>query len=366
MKTKKLLITLSALLASFLVGGIGLGNDSGIFDTVPSDGALAAPNLTVTIDGAKVTLSWNKVTGASDYVVHYAQKPYDNPNTIKTIDVGDKTSASYDLSPGDTYHIAVKACKDSGLDCSNYSTIHDVIIPLASTFKNSLGQEFKLIPAGTFMMGDVGDAPDYGDDEFLHQVTLTQSFYMQTTEVTQAQWEAVMGNNPSYNQGCPNCPVEGVSWYNVQEYIAEMNKRGEGEYRLPTEAQWEYACRAGSTTAIYNGNLTNVGCEYEPNLAAIAWYCYNSKVSYPVAQKIPNAWGLYDMLGNIEEWCQDWYGPKYYYEAPGTDPPGPSSGLERIVRGGDTGSIGAIVRSSFRWGRLPDQKGSGFRLLRQP
>jgi len=211
MKTRKLLITLCVLLTAFLFGGIVLADDSGISDSVTSDSALEAPKLTVKIEGTKVSLSWNKVTRATDYVVHYAQKPYDNPDTIKTIDVGDKTNAVYDLSPGSAYHVAVKACKDSGSDCSGYSIIHDVKIPLVSTYKNSLGQEFKLISAGTFTMGSPPDEPGRNDwfvenMETQHVVTLTKPFYMQTTEVTQAQWAALMGSNPGGDSGCPPLP----------------------------------------------------------------------------------------------------------------------------------------------------------------
>jgi len=302
MKAIKHLITLGVLLAAFLVGGVALANDSSVFDSVSSDSTLAAPKLTVTINGTQVTLSWSKVTGATEYEVHYAQYPYDNPDTIKTIDVGDKTSASYELTPGCAYHVAVKACKDSGSDCSDYSNIHDVIIPPSATFKNSLGQEFKLIPPGTFSMGSPSDEPGRGIGEDQHQVTLSTSFYMMTTEVTQAQWEAVMGSNPSYFSGCPTCPVEWVSWDDVQSYITKMNLRGEGTYSLPTEAQCEYAARAGSTTAFANGEITELVCEYDPKLDAIGWYCYNSdSKTHAVGQKSPNAWGLYDMSGNVME-----------------------------------------------------------------
>ena len=124
----------------------------------------------------------------------------------------------------------------------------------SSTYTNSLGQTFKLLPAGTFTMGSSSsELVSESDERPQHQVTFTQPFYMQTTEVTQAQWEAVMGSNPSYFSGCPTCPVERVSWDDVQTYISYMNTRGEGTYSLPTEAQWEYAARAGSTTAFYNG-----------------------------------------------------------------------------------------------------------------
>jgi formylglycine-generating enzyme required for sulfatase activity len=176
MKTAKLLITLYVFLASFLFVGMALANDAIFFNSVNSNSNLAAPNLTVQIDGWKVTLSWGKVTGATSYVVHYAQKPYDNPDTIKTIDVGDKTSASYVLSQGDAYHVAVKACNASGFYCSDYSIIHDIVIPIVSSFKNSLGQEFKFILAGTFMMGSPSDELGKSSNETQHQVTLTKSF----------------------------------------------------------------------------------------------------------------------------------------------------------------------------------------------
>ncbi len=366
MKAIKLLITLCVLLTAFLVGGIALANDPSVFDSVSSDSKLEAPKLTVTITGTKVTLSWNKVTGATDYQVHYAQYPYHNPDTIKIIDVGDKTTFSSDLSPGDSYHVAVKACDAEGFYCS-YSNIHKVIIPPFSTFKNSLGQEFKLLPAGTFTMGSPSDELGRDSDEIQHQVTLTQPFYMQTTEVTQAQWYEVMGSKPSYFSECSTCPVEMVSWDDVQSYITQMNLRGEGTYSLPTEAQWEYAARAGSTTAFCNGGITETQCGYDPNLNAIGWYCYNSdRKTHPVAQKTSNAWGLYDMSGNVYEWCQDWYGN--YSSSAVTDPTGPSSGSARVSRGGAWYYYAEYLRSATRNHLIPADRFSflGFRLLRQP
>ncbi len=197
------------------------------------------------------------------------------------------------------------------------------------TYTNSLGQTFVLIPAGTFTMGSPSNEPGRYSDETQHQVTLTQPFYMQTTEVTQAQWETLMGSNPSRFSGCPTCPVEQVSWNDIQEFITKLNARGEGKYSLPTEAQWEYAARAGSTTAFYNGGITETGGGYDPNLDVIGWYYYNSNSkTHPVGQKAPNAWGLYDMSGNVYEWCSDWYGT--YPSTAVTDPTGPSSGSSRV------------------------------------
>ena len=374
MKKINLSITIGILLTGLLVGGIAFAPDSLGFNSVTSDGTLEAPKLTVYIDGNEVTLLWTRVDGATDYVVHYAQYPYDNPDTIKTI-VGHHFIATYELSPGSAYHIAVIACKDSGSDCSDYSNIHTVNIPLVSTYKNSLGQEFKLIPAGTFTMGSPpNDNPldfSFPEEKPQHQVTLTQPFYLQTTEVTQAQWESVMGKNPSHFRDCSTCPVETVSWNDVQSYIAKMNKRGEGTYSLPTEAQWEYAVRAGSTTELYNGAITSEYpyCDYDPNQDAIAWVCNNSgDKTHPVAQKTPNAWGLYDMLGNVWEWSQDWYDSKYYTSSAVTDPTGPSSGVWRVLRGGGWATDVSGCRSACRLSQFPETRIAmiGFRLLRQP
>jgi len=209
----------------------------------------------------------------------------------------------------------------------------------------------------------------YSDEGPQHQVTLTQPFYMQTTEVTQAQWEAVMGRNPSHFSGCSTCPVEKVSWNDVQDYITQMNLRGEGTYSLPTEAQWEYAARAGSTAAFYNGGITETECGYDANLDAIGWYCYNSdSKTHPVAGKASNAWGLYDMSGNVYEWCQDWYSSSYYTSSGVTDPTGPSSGSTRVARGGFWSNGARSCRSAIRNSYFPDNRyySLGFRLLRLP
>jgi len=223
-------------------------------------------------------------------------------------------------------------------------------------------------------MGSPTDEPGRDSDETQHQVTLTQAFYMQTTEVTQGEWEAVMGSNPSFFSSCgDDCPVEEVSWNDVQDFITEMNKRGEDTYRLPTEAEWEYAARAGSTTAFYNGGITNTDCTpTDPNLDLIGWYCGNddadgSSTTHPVAQKQPNAWGLYDTSGNVWEWCQDWYDSDYPAGSV-TDPTGPDTGSARVGRGGGWDSGVGYCRSAFRSLNSPGGRGSGlgFRLALSP
>ena len=181
---------------------------------------------------------------------------------------------------------------------------------------------------------------------------------MLETEVTQEMWESVMGDNPSYNKGT-NLPVEDVSWEDCQEYIKKLNQTGgiPSGYKLslPTEAQWEYACRAGSTGA-YGGT---------GDLDEMGWYYDNSGgETHEVRGKKPNAWGLYDMHGNVWEWCQDWYDYGYYEKSPDQDPPGPGSGSSRVYRGGSWYSNARDCRSAIRSRYAPGYRGSllGLRL----
>jgi formylglycine-generating enzyme required for sulfatase activity len=198
--------------------------------------------------------------------------------------------------------------------------------------------DFVLIRAGTFRMGsDRGDP----DELPIHQVTITKPFYMDVYEVTQAQWKALMGNNPSHFKG-DDLPVESVSWTDCQSFLAKLKEklpRGM-TCRLPTEAEWEYACRAGSTTEYCDG-------DGEGFLYRGAWYCRNSEgKTHPVGQKRPNAWGLYDVHGNVWEWCSDWYGE--YDAASVSDPKGPSSGTHRVMRGASWGDSWPITRTAYR------------------
>jgi formylglycine-generating enzyme required for sulfatase activity len=168
---------------------------------------------------------------------------------------------------------------------------------------------------------------------------MSEPFYLGKYEVTQAQWEAVMGTNPSQFKGHPNRPVENVSWEDVQTFIKRLNRQEGWEVcRLPTEAQWEYAARAGTTTA-----------RYENDVDAIAWYSQNSGgETHEVGQKLPNAWGLYDMLGNVWEWCRD--GKRTYTRASAIDPIGPTdAGAGRVFRGGGWSSGARSVRTADRY-----------------
>ena len=224
-------------------------------------------------------------------------------------------------------------------------------------------------------MGSPANELERDDDESQHEATLTQGFYMQTTEVTQEQWETVMGNNPSENAGYGgDYPVENVSWNDVQAFITELNSMDEGTYRLPTEAEWECSARAGSTTAFANGYITEINTDYDPNLVAMGNYYIwlrgpvYTNIPNRIAHYAPNAWGLYDMHGNVEEWVQDWYDADYGLDPvePVTDPTGPTSGTNRVFRGGSFFSSVQGCRSAARGYRGPDSGVStvGFRLLR--
>jgi formylglycine-generating enzyme required for sulfatase activity len=206
--------------------------------------------------------------------------------------------------------------------------------------------EFVLIPAGTFMMGSPdSDTTAFPDEKPAHRVTIGQPFYLGKYEVTQAQWEAVMGTNPSHFIGNLHRPVENVSWEDVQAFIKRLNQQEGWEVcRLPTEAQWEYAARAGTTTQRYD------------DVDAIAWDAENSsKETHEVGQKRPNAWGLYDMLGNVWEWCHD--GRRRYTAEAVVDPMGPpGAGASRVIRGGSWYDPVQDVRAATRFGIVPGNR----------
>lgn len=226
-------------------------------------------------------------------------------------------------------------------------------------YTNSIGMEFILVPAGSFMMGcDETNERCDSDEIPQHKVTLTRSFYLGKYEVTQAQWAAVMGSNPSKFKGDAN-PVEMVSWNDVQTFIHKLNQmEGTNGYRLPTEAEWEYAARAGSTTAYSFGDDTHF-LQLE-NYGGPCWH------TNPVGQKQPNPWGFYDIHGNVWEWVADWRGD--YTDSPKIDPKGPDSGEARVLRGGGWFARSRSCRSVTRNAGMPDGRGEsgGFRLVFTP
>ena len=239
------------------------------------------------------------------------------------------------------------------------------------TIYNTIGMEFVLIPAGQFMMGSPPHEPGRDLDERLHRVTFTRPFYLQTTEVTQGQWQKVMGYNPSQFKNCgSDCPVEMVSWDEVQELISRLNQlEGTHAYRLPTEAEWEYACRAGTETPFYTGTCISTDqANYNGKRAMPGCLAgENRDKTVPVRSFAPNPWGLYEMHGNVWEWCQDGYQKKYPKEDV-TDPMGPSSGVIKVLRGGSWYSRQHLIRSAHRRQDMPDYRSHtiGFRLVRNP
>ena len=231
------------------------------------------------------------------------------------------------------------------------------------TYINTLQMRFHEIPAGCFLMGGKPDEMGSADNGTPHEVCISRSFYMQTSEVTQRQWQALMGENPALSGDCPDCPVENVSWHDIQDFIRTLDPKGGGRYRLPTEAEWEYAAGAGNETASANGPV--IGSEgRDVNLEKVGWYVGNAGGNpRPVASLRSNPWGLYDMRGNVWEWCRDWYGP--YGTETLSDPEGPASGKHKIVRGGSFDNKPLACRAAVRNAFSPGHKGAnlGFRLV---
>ena len=315
--------------------------------------------------------------------------------------VADSGAAVPDTVAADTAELGEQ---DSGADgpppCQ-----HPDVVP-------SCRQGFCTIPAGCFVMGSPATDPCHRDNEPLRQVTLTREFRIQSTEVTQAQFESLMGYNPACagdtpgstcmlpgNKGrCadPDCPVEEVSWHEAAAYCNELSTKevltqcyscsGEGSdvvcqesssfvggppiykcpgYRLPTSAEWEYAYRAGTSTAYHSGADVTSCDDHDPNGDPIAWYKANSAGRpHPVGQKAPNAWGLHDMSGNVAEWLNDWFDPDPQ-PTPSTDP-APSSGYSRSMRGGSYYFSPIYMRAAYYTLRSPEGRrfDVGFRCVR--
>ena len=245
---------------------------------------------------------------------------------------------------------------------------------LEKTITNSIGMEFVLIADGTFQMGSPQNEPNRRQNEIEHQVTISQPFYMQTTEVTVKQWRAIMGTRFFLKKkGTDDMPVVKVSWQDCIDFIKKLNALNEGVYRLPTEAEWEYACRAGTTSAYAWGKTIDCKDAMYGNNTLKMDVCENYVKSKglpvdqpaPVKSYKPNAWGLYDMGGNVWEWCQDWYG-RYGKDAV-VDPRGPGSGSDRVRRGGSWYGKGAKCRCANRNLSNPANRyqTTGFRLVRE-
>ena len=218
---------------------------------------------------------------------------------------------------------------------------------------NSIGMKLKLIKAGEFFMGSEKGAID---EKPVHKVMISKDFYIGIYEVTQAQYKRVMGKNPSMFKG-DNLPLENVSYEDAREFCRRLSEKEGKIYRLPTEAEWEYVCRAGTTTEHFWGD------EFDHKLV----YCADNtkRKTQQAGSKKPNPWGIYDMAGNVWEWCSDWYNKRTYTKGERIDPKGPDNGEYRVIRGGSYDLCGLCYRSAYRGSRTPDTRTStiGFRVV---
>ena len=252
------------------------------------------------------------------------------------------------------------------------------------SYINSIGVEFKLIKAGSFIMGSDKNERNRLKNETEHKVTISKDFYISKTEITQRQWGKIMATNPAFfKKYGKEYPIESVSWFDVQEFIKKLNEKEKtNKYRLPTEAEWEYVARAGSLFPFPFGTIAKSGCSFDKDLDIVAWYCGNSKrkkykKSWEISQKKQNAWGIYDMQGNVAEWCLDSCRDRNYwtgfvgaitntYKDNITNPLS-TKGDKRIVRGGSWSSSIQNLRFAKRDFRSPKAKKNtiGFRLLKE-
>lgn len=250
------------------------------------------------------------------------------------------------------------------------------VCPFVPTFTNSIGMKLALIPAGTFLMGSPKSEAERAENEGpQHEVIITRPFFLGSYPVTQHEYRTVLRRSPSYFKkaqgGGPNHPVENVSWEDAVEFCQRLSKREQQQgflYRLPTEAEWEYACRAGTVSAFAFGNaLTSTQANFDGN------YPYGGAAKGPYLQRTskvgsyqPNAFGLCDMYGNVCEWCQDWYRVDYYETSPKTDPQGPPEPAPcRVLRGGCWYDFGRSCRSAYRimyWSNNSRHQECGFRV----
>ncbi|MDD9304291.1 MAG: formylglycine-generating enzyme family protein [Desulfobacter sp.] len=256
-----------------------------------------------------------------------------------------------------------------------------------SGFTNKLGMRFVFIPPGSFVMGSPETEQGRQWNETQHRVTISKGFYMGETEVTQGEWNRLVSPNPSSFKLGDAYPVDNVSWQDAVAFIEFLNRwEGTNKYSLPTEAQWEYACRAGSTTALSSGKITTFSCNTpEPALIDTAWYCYNSGLAgpardfkpHPVGVLTPNAWGLYDMHGNVQEWVQDSCKWRHFWKAKvgvvtrtyvdKIIDPLETKGDHRVVRGGGWYQTSKYQRSAYRtyYKPIARKNSLGFRIVRK-
>ena len=325
-----------------IIASLGSATGQAMLTVVP------VPVASVTVSPASAQI----VLGATQQLSAVPLDAGNVPLTGRTVSWSSSDSSKARVSG--TGLVTAVALGSATISATIEGRIGTAAITVVTSLLGDFGLElFVLIPAGSFQMGSTVGVSSEGP---IHSVTISRAFYLQKTELTQGQWRTVMGANPSAWQGCgDSCPVELVSWNEVQAFLLALNGRTPGvTYRLPSEAEWEYAARAGSTDNALGA------------LDGIAWYSGNSGLrSHPVALKAPNAWGLYDMLGNVYEFVADWYGA--YTSDSVTDPTGPATGTLRVLRGGSYRDSTSL-RAAYRGGPDPAGRGAnvGFRLVRSP
>ena len=287
-----------------------------------------------------------------------------NSHTTDGNGTGSFTSSLTNLTPNTTYYVRAYATNNAGTgygEQKSFTTLEE--LEEEDSFETQIinvnGVSFKMIAVegGTFQMGATSEqgSDAYSDEKPVHSVTLSD-YYIGETEVTQELWQAVMGSNPSYFKGSQK-PVEKVSWNDCQEFIGKLNQLTGKNFRLPTEAEWEYAARGGNKSKGYKYSGSNT-------IGNVAWYTNNSSsTTHDVKTKSPNELGIYDMSGNVYEWCQDWYGN--YGSGSQTNPKGPSSGSYRVYRGGSWCNNAEFCRVSIRSGSYPGNSSDslGLRLV---
>jgi formylglycine-generating enzyme required for sulfatase activity len=282
-----------------------------------------------------------------------------------------ETCRATGLASGTTYRAALRFGTDGWWSpVSNVVTFTTVAAP-------PIPSGFVYVPAGAFTCGSPPSERGREDDEVLHEVTLTRNFFLAEFEVTQTLWQEIMGTNPS-DTTCASCPVANVSHDEALAFCNRLSSRdglqpcynqsvwnpAADGYRLPTEGEWEYACRAGTTTAFCSGAISSLDCDLSVPLELVGHYCYDGDDVHSVGGRLANGWGLYDMHGNVWELCWDWYDA--YAAGPLTDPAGPTHGRQRVIRGGGWNSTAQLCRSASRSGVLPTWRAPsiGLRLAR--
>ena len=301
----------------------------------------------VYVDGKKLGQSPRVFNGllVGNHQVEVRKDGYATDRKTVAISEGQTASITGTLA---SYAVASSSSNTSGYS-SGSSSMASGSNTISISVKDGISIDMVKVEAGTFMMGATPEMEKPNSDEKpVHQVTLINDYYMGKYEVTQALWEAVMGSNPSYFKG-DNLPVEKVSWNDCQEFISKLNSLTGRKFRLPTEAEWEYAARGGKKSRGYQYSGSR-------KISDVAWYEGNSRSkTHPVGRKQANELGIYDMSGNVWEWCSDWYGS--YSSSSQTNPMGSDSGAKRVRRGGSWCYIARICRSSYRYGDAPDCRG---------